>query len=398
MRDRIRVCILTGTIPATPFIEILIDALRNSGLIIFLVGKRLSVDVASDSSLQRVYLSRSAAGKVMSIAYYGLKLLFFNPRVWFRLLSTIRRSRFKKGKLLTRAAELLTVASLKPDILHLQWVASIENWVILKQLLHCRLVVSLRGTQLLVNPIVDERIRESYKECFGYVDAFHAVSKAVADEAQKYGVPANSVHVIYSAVSRRTLGLWAGPTRRHQGRTLNVLSVGRFNWIKGYHYALDAIAALVRKGIQVQYTIVGRNASEEIRFQIRDLALGEIVTIYNEMPQQKIFSLMQEADMLLVPSVTEGLANVALEAMAVGLPVVTSDCGGMSELIVNRRNGFIFPNRDVEAMQNAIMECSSLTVEELNCLVTNAKETVETRFVPEILKERMVGLYKEILA
>ena len=51
---------------------------------------------------------------------------------------------------------------------------------------------------------------------------------------------------------------------------------------------------------------------------------------------------MRESDCLILPSVQEGISNVVLESMAIGLPIISSDCGGMKEIINDGRNGFLF--------------------------------------------------------
>jgi colanic acid/amylovoran biosynthesis glycosyltransferase len=399
MNNRARVCILTGTIPATPFIEVMIDSLPSSEFDIVVVGKRhWKMRHSARGDVRILYLSRSIVGRVMDVIFYGVRLLLVAPRTVMKILREVWHEYHGGNAMLARAAELLPVASLKPDLIHLQWVASMPNWILLKRIMGIKLVVSLRGTQLHVNPLVHEKTRSDYCLLFSQVDAFHAVSRATAIEAQKYGVDNNAVHVIYSAVNRNVLDRWVEPVRTTKNAILKILSVGRFNWIKGYHYALDAIASLVSDGVSVQYTIIGRGISEEVRYQISDLGLGHVVTVLDEMPQQQVFDVMKGADLLLIPSVTEGIANVAIEAMAIGLPVVTSDCGGMGELIVNRENGFIFPNRNVEAMKGAILECGSLSGDRLLRLIRNARKTIESRFVPDILGKEMVTLYKKALS
>ena len=67
---------------------------------------------------------------------------------------------------------------------------------------------------------------------------------------------------------------------------------------------------------------------------------------------------MKKSNCYLLPSVEEGIANSVLEAMAIGLPVITSDCGGMDEVIEHKKNGFLFQSRNIdnltEIMQNVI--------------------------------------------
>lgn len=399
MSNRLRVCILTGTIPATPFIEIMINSLPTSEFDIVIVGRRdMKRRVSAQDGVRLLYLSRSIIRRAFDIIRYGVRLLWVSPRVVIAILSEVQREGLGVNAMLARAGELLPVASLKPDLIHLQWVASTPHWILLQRVMGIKLVVSLRGTQLNVNPLVNEETRNDYCRIFPQVDAFHAVSRAIANEAQNYGAEKGRIHVIYSAVNPIALDRWSGGTKTIKKRTLKILSVGRFNWIKGYHYALDAIASLVSEGLSVQYTIIGRGISEEIRYQVTDLRLEHVVTFLGEVPHHRVFDVMKSADLLLIPSVAEGIANVAIEAMAIGLPVAASECGGMGELIVNRENGFIFPNRNVEAMKGAILECGSLSGDRLLRLIRNARKTIESRFVPDILGKEMVTLYKKALS
>ena len=96
--------------------------------------------------------------------------------------------------------------------------------------------------------------------------------------------------------------------------------------------------------ITIQYTIVvNNNISEEILYQIDELSLRNIVKIIHPNSQHEVYRIMKNSDCFILPSVQEGISNVVLESMAIGLPVVSSDCGGMKEVINNGKNGFYFP-------------------------------------------------------
>ena len=100
---------------------------------------------------------------------------------------------------------------------------------------------------------------------------------------------------------------------------------------------------------------------------------------------------------MILPSVEEGIANVVLEAMAAGTLVITTDCGGMKELILDGVNGFVVPMRNPTQLANSIQECSLLSIEKYNEVTLNARKTVETNHS----MEKMVGdfnqMYKFIL-
>ena len=65
---------------------------------------------------------------------------------------------------------------------------------------------------------------------------------------------------------------------------------------------------------------------------------------------------MRNSDCFILPSVQEGISNVALESMAIGLPLISSDCGGMKEIINNGKNGYYFPARNSDALKKLLIK------------------------------------------
>ena len=72
--------------------------------------------------------------------------------------------------------------------------------------------------------------------------------------------------------------------------------------------------------------------------------------------QDFVYKIMKKSDCLLHPSVEEGIANVVLESMAIGLPIISSNCGGMPEVIRDNQNGLIFEKRNVESLESQILK------------------------------------------
>jgi colanic acid/amylovoran biosynthesis glycosyltransferase len=227
-------------------------------------------------------------------------------------------------------------------------------------------------------------------------DAFHGVSKAIVQESLKYGVSIEKAKVVYSGIDVQLV-------QSHKksvyalGHPVSLLSVGRIHWIKGYHHALDAIHMLRRSGFDVHYTIIAGAPSEEILYQISDLGLQGNITIKDKLPQDEVFRAMQQADVLLLPSVEEGIANVVLEAMAIGLPVISSDCGGMAEVIEHRVNGLLFPARDVAKMAECVEEIIHMSVSDRIALATAAAATIKKQHGIERLGKEMEELYRSTI-
>ena len=106
---------------------------------------------------------------------------------------------------------------------------------------------------------------------------------------------------------------------------------------------------------------------------IHELDLTNEVELLPKMPQSAVFDEMKAADVLLLPSLEEGIANVAVEAMALGTPVISTDCGGMEELITHKKEGWIVPTYSVEEMANQILEFSQMDVNEICKVKENAR-------------------------
>jgi len=95
--------------------------------------------------------------------------------------------------------------------------------------------------------------------------------------------------------------------------------------------------------------------------------------------------------------VEEGVANVVLEAMGIGLPVVSSNCGGMAEVIQDRVNGLLFKNRNPAHMAAQIEELISLTPRDRESMAISARKTIEAQHSAKHLGEKMEALYQKAL-
>ena len=91
------------------------------------------------------------------------------------------------------------------------------------------------------------------------------------------------------------------------------------------------MALLKKKDVQFHYTIIaGGRDQENILYQIHDLGLNECVSFINdELSHYEVLKKVSECDLFLLPSLEEGISNAVLEAMALGVPVISTDCGGM---------------------------------------------------------------------
>jgi len=115
------------------------------------------------------------------------------------------------------------------------------------------------------------------------------------------------------------------------------------------------------------------------------------------MPQEEVFEKVYHADVMLLPSIEEGIANVAVEAMALGCPVISTNCGGMEELITHNKEGWIVPIRDSEALTMQIIKFMNLDAEQIKNITIKARQKVEQQHNEEKMIKDMMNLYATVL-
>lgn len=140
-----------------------------------------------------------------------------------------------------------------------------------------------------------------------------------------------------------------------------LLSVGRMVEKKGFPTVVEALDLLRRQGLTVRWTLVGRGKEEtRIRRMARAYGLQDRVTLLGWQPPERLRELYRASDLLVQPSQTarngdrDGLQNVLLEALACGLPVVTTTAGAAAEVIRSGREGILVPEKDPRALAEAI--------------------------------------------
>lgn len=281
------------------------------------------------------------------------------------------------------------------DIIHLQWPSTIPWFedVLIQQKIP--VVLSQRGFHNNVRPFVQPENLNYLQKWYPKIAGFHSVSKAMAANGDKIWDGSGKIDkVVYTGLSLREFPF---SEKHNRTKPLQLLSVGRTHWKKGYDYALQSCRILKESNVLFHYTIIGGVGEEELQFLISDLGLEDCVGLLGRLPQEEVYRRMQEASLLLLPSVEEGLPNVVVEAMALGLPVLSTDCGGMPELIEDGVEGWIVPIRNPEAMAEAVMGFNKLSLQEIEKVRHSARLKVEKQHNLDQMVKGMEGLYREVL-
>ncbi len=379
------------------FIENLIQSLVQQGVRIYIFGRIIS---PVQYSSRHIHLFPTPGHRLLLVGFVLMEmvsLLITAPRKYYKLVIHYRKiSKNKSGGFLNWWGKVLPVVNHLPDIFHIQWGKALPYWFFLKELFGVRIVLSLRGTHITYSPIADQHLANQYSTLFPKVDKFHAVSKSIKEIASKYGANSKDVDIIYSAGNYEMIKQF-NKSNWEPHEIFQFVSVGRFHWVKGYHYALTALKNLHNNNFSVHYTIIAQDQpSDEILYQIDDLSLQRYVTMTCLDTQEEVYQKMSSADCLLLPSIEEGIANVVLEAMAIGLPVISSECGGMMEIIEHEKDGFLFRNRDVDHLIQIMTDMINQYSDERKSISRRARLKVEQNHNFTRLGSEMKELYHSL--
>ncbi|SDS68695.1 colanic acid/amylovoran biosynthesis glycosyltransferase [Formosa sp. Hel1_31_208] len=385
MKHQKKIAIYSGDIPSTTFIERLILGVSRSNHKLYVFGFLKKSIPVYQGSVAVVGYKNTKIHKAFHLLKYSV-LLFIFKRQQKSKLDHILKARSRNA--LSDKVKYYPVLWHQPDIFHLQWAKGLEDWIWVKEF-GMQLVLSLRGAHINYSPIADKDIATMYHNYFPKVDAFHAVSKAIAVEAEKYGAQKEKINVVYS-------GLDVVPKHVENIKTndvFNILSVGRSHWVKGYTYALDACKILKTANFNFKYTIIGAAENIELAYQIHDLGLQHNVELLDYMSFSRVQESIYQSDILLLSSIKEGLANVVLEAMSLKTLVLSTDCGGMNEVITNGVNGYLTPIRDPETMAQHIIEIANLPEDIKEKVREQGLKRIQLNHTTSQMVNDMIALY-----
>jgi glycosyltransferase involved in cell wall biosynthesis len=174
-----------------------------------------------------------------------------------------------------------------------------------------------------------------------------------------------------------------------------ILSVGRFCEKKGFKYLVQACAILKQAGHRFRCRIVGYGELQhDLESMIASLGLQESVWLHGAMTQDQLAALYPQASMFVLPCLItdngdrDGIPNVLIEAMSSGVPVISTDISGVSELVSHQESGLLVGQKSVVALAYA-MERLLMRPDLRNRLGENGRRVVRQRFTLEASAKRV---------
>ncbi|MFN7694981.1 MAG: glycosyltransferase [Burkholderiales bacterium] len=201
--------------------------------------------------------------------------------------------------------------------------------------------------------------RRRMQQAAAKADASIGVCNALVDVLRDWSIPSSRLHVFRNGVdlerfrpipqqeARTALGLQGSPL---------LLSVGRLVELKGHHIAIEALSLLRAQHPQARLVLLGEGEEREPLRQLADrLGLADAVLFAGAQPNDKLLQWYSAADLFLLCSSREGWANVLLEAMACGTPVLATATGGTPEVLTDPRVGTLVQEREARAFASAAL-------------------------------------------
>lgn len=178
------------------------------------------------------------------------------------------------------------------------------------------------------------------------------VKKSVCEE---YDLTEDQVLCVYNGVDTAK---FLPKSDYFKGDKVNYVSVGTLYGLKNHSMLIDAFSILKKTRSDVSLTIVGGGVLyDELSNQINSLNLENDIVLTGDSPN--VADFLTAADVYCCPSKVEGLPITVLEAMSVGLPVITTPAGGVVDIVKDGHNGFVVSHSNAEMMAEKMLELAN---------------------------------------
>jgi len=213
----------------------------------------------------------------------------------------------------------------------------------------------------------------------------------------KWGINSNKIEVIYNAAEKVEVRYSKEQTRAELDlRGDIILSVGRLVPWKGFGLLIDIIPELLIKNPNFRLIIIGEGPErEKLETQIRNLKLADRIILIEAVEQKKLWQYMRASDLFVLNTGYEGLPHILIEAMQIGLPVITTEIGGNFEVVEHNKTGLLVNYNHKEQFKKAILELWQ-NKEEKERIIKNANNILE-KFSKQKMIERIFNSFKKVV-
>ena len=249
------------------------------------------------------------------------------------------------------------------------------------------------------NDISQKRIlnlfHSDYEQLFNDANYIFPVSELWASKIALTPAIKNKTHVIRMGVN---VSKFIYKERITISHPIKILSIARLTEKKGISVAINACLLLKQQNVDFDYTIIGDGPlRKELESQVANLGLGEKIAFLGAQTQETVSEYLNNSDVFLLPSVTaldgdmEGIPVALMEAMAIGIPVISTFHSGIPELIEDRVSGFLVNENDAASIAGVISEIID-NPGVLPDICRNAKQKIDNEFDQDKSYSRMLNI------
>jgi len=278
-------------------------------------------------------------------------------RIYFKTIRPLWMTNvYVRVFLLLYFLRLIIVERFYPDILHVHFYQSGLLAIWFCKLFKIRMVVTEHWSAFIGWPVLPELRFKKAAKVFEYAKWVFAVSERIKKGIEertgtkiqhKYSVTLNAVD---------TALFFSSPTLLIEDKPIKkILCVARLSEEKDLPTLFRALAVLKSKGEKFICDLIGRGESGQYQSLLEELGIVDKVCFHGEKQKTEIAEAMRRADILVISSFIENSPCVIGEALCTGLPVVSTNVGGIPELI-DDSNGILVPPSDPQKLAQALYE------------------------------------------
>ena len=354
--------------------------------------------------MERTYYPPTRPDNYLWRLLKGLGLIFYNLQRGsldcLKLLNFFRYGQqITSLKALYRAIPLLSDRSY--DIIHCQFGTIGPVALKFRQtgILSGKIITTFRGID--ISRHIQEQGEDVYDQLFVEGDFFFANCNFFRDRALKLGCDPNKIVVHGSGID---CSKFAFQSRffPNNGK-IRIATTGRLVEKKGIEYAIRAIAKIVDTYPNLEYNIIGDGElMKDFQQLIAELEVGDTIKLLGWKDSSEIANILDRSHIFIAPSVTaadgnqDAPVNTLKEAMAMGLPVISTFHGGIPELVEDGVSGFLVPERNADA----IAEKLQMLIENPQLwdkMGKNGRKQVEEKYDMNKLNDELVSVYEQLL-
>lgn len=337
-------------------------------------------DIVPDSKIYRIM-------KAIKVIFNGL---LNNYKIILNALNIIKYGR----KALNLELLLLASHFKKADVLLCHFGPNGKVGALIKQVgIKAKIVTIFHGYDMTT--YIEKNDKGIYSELFKYGDLFLPVCNYWRQKLIMIGCDEKKIKVHHMGIDIKR--------HKYEVKAINnievikLLTVGRLIKKKGHEYFLHALVDVINKHKNIEYKIAGDGPLRTyLEDMVNRLGISNNVIFTGPVSQEKVIGLYSESHIFVLPSISEGLPVVLMEAHANGMPVVATEISGIPEITIDGESGFLVP------AANEIMLKEKVLILINNCkywqrMGVEGRRIVEKEFNIEIQNKRLEGLIKNLL-